>query len=216
MGGPSGKIGLPSCSDQLEKRSTTRIILSGLDVKSWIAAPPSVAGARPSRCPGCSAAGAPLGGRLVIVGHGLRERSTWGPKDIESPAEVGSVTQRRYRCRACRAVVLVRPRGLGARLRYAATAVALALFRWGHQRRPSHCVHAEISPWRTDLGTRLHGWRQLSRWARGAHKIWPEVFPDQHATAMAQAAAAASQVAARATCGAAPFLRQVWDGAHEC
>ncbi len=49
---------------------------------------------------------------MVIVGHGLVSRQVLGPKAPHGAPEQGSVTLRRYGCRACRAILVVGPRGL--------------------------------------------------------------------------------------------------------
>jgi hypothetical protein len=60
-------------------RSTLRIVRCGLDVKSWIARPPTVEAVRPGQCPVCKTASRPVGGRLWLWGHGLRSRQVSGP-----------------------------------------------------------------------------------------------------------------------------------------
>jgi hypothetical protein len=72
---------------------------------------PSCAGARPGVCPCCGEAAQPLGGPLVVVGHGVEERQVLGPRAPgDAPVQV-VVKLRRYRCRACRAVLVVGPVG---------------------------------------------------------------------------------------------------------
>jgi hypothetical protein len=48
-------------------RTKSRTVYSALDVKRWIADPPSVDVARPGRCPVCGAAGRPAGGALGFL-----------------------------------------------------------------------------------------------------------------------------------------------------
>lgn len=174
---------------------------------------PTVAGARPARCPSCDAP-AEASGRMILVGHGARIRRVWGPPWAGRQAEIEAVSQRRYRCRNCCAVVVVRPRGLVGRLRYRAVAVALALFRWGHQRRPGHAVQAEISPAPPGLYALLHGWRQLRRWARAAVRLWPGLRLARADSARDRAAACASQLAASSVQAEAAFIDQICDGAQ--
>ncbi len=88
---------------------------------------PSCEEARPGSCPCCGAAGRPLGGPLGIVGHGVRERQALGPARFEGAPEPLVVVVRRYRCRACRAILVVGPRGLLPGRWYSGPAVALAL-----------------------------------------------------------------------------------------
>ena len=65
-------------------RSTPRIVHHALDVKGWLAAPPSVASARPGSCVDCGAASQPTGGLLGLHGHGFRDRQLRGPLDADS------------------------------------------------------------------------------------------------------------------------------------
>jgi hypothetical protein len=58
------------------------------------------------------------------------------------------------------------------RLRYGAAAVALALFDWGYQGRAGSEVQSDIAPSGPSPYSKLHGWRQLRRWARAASLLW--------------------------------------------
>ena len=80
--------------------------------------------------------------------------------------------QRRFRCKACRAVIIVRPRGIADRMRYTATAIALALYRWSHEGCAGHDVAQQVSPRPLSLYTRQHGWRQVRRWNHAVKQIW--------------------------------------------
>ena len=90
-----------------ETRSQTRIVHCALEVKSWALGPPSCEAARPPRCPACKAASREPGRALVIVGHGLRERTVEGPVMADGPPVLTEVMTRRYRCRSCEAVLVV-------------------------------------------------------------------------------------------------------------
>lgn len=175
---------------------------------------PTVSGARPSMCPCCLSPSAPLGTPLVVVGHGVRGRVVWGPPQINEVALAAKVTQRRYRCRACRAVIVVRPRGIANHVRYSATAIALALFRWAHEGLAGHEVARQVSPQADRLYTRQHGWRQLCRWSKGANRIWLRLRPVTVVTTLEVATAVITQLAAHRQNGATSKLAQVWDGAH--
>lgn len=148
-----------------------------------------------------------------MVGHGGRERGVWGPPAPEDTGQSCVVAQRRYRCRACGAVVVVRPQGLIGRLRYAATAVAMALRLWGREQLAGPAVRDRISPLPSGLYTRLHGWRQLPRWVRAAHRLWPGVR-ETVGTVRERAAACVSQLAAHTVLVGVDFVLQVWDGAQ--
>jgi len=98
-------------------------------------------------------------------GHGLRTRLCLGALGLDDSPAIHSLVLRRYRCQACKAVMLACPRGMIARLRYGLLAVALALALWAAEREPGHVVRRAVSPWRSAGNERFHGWRSLSRWA---------------------------------------------------
>jgi len=79
--------------------------------------------------------------------------------------EVGEVTGRRYRCRACGAVVMVVPRGVAPRLRYRLGAVVGALGLWCHGHSAAE-VRRRVSPFRVVGEEARRGWRSLRRWTR--------------------------------------------------
>lgn len=130
---------------------------------------PSCAAARPGVCPCCEAAAQPLGGALVVVGHGVVERQVLGPQGPgEAPVQV-VLTLRRYRCRACRAVLVVGPRGLERGRWYGAGALgqALALYARG---ATSAVVRARTSPLRVVGGAARERWVTLTRWVEAARR----------------------------------------------
>ncbi len=134
-----------------------------LGIKSWREQLPSCAEARPGTCPCCKAAGLPVGGRLVIVGHGLLERQVLGPQTAAGQAEGIVLLLRRYRCRACGAILVVGPRGLVARRLYGAGAMALAFAAYGHG-ATSAVVRAQTSPSQKVGGSATERWVTLVRW----------------------------------------------------
>lgn len=96
---------------------------------------PSVEVVRPGHCPRCGAASRPLGGPVVLHGHGVRPRQLWGPAEPDARPELMVVKQRRYKCTACGKAVTVGPsEALAGRL-YTASAIALALALYGLHRR---------------------------------------------------------------------------------
>ncbi len=128
----------------------SHVIHFDLDVKSWANAMPGVREARPACCPGCQTPGVEPSSKVVVQGHGLRERQRWGPPEHDAAAEVGVVMQRRYRCTRCGAVIVVRPRGVAAHRRYTLAAIALSLWLWAVElcsdvRIPVN-VNAKIGP----------------------------------------------------------------------
>jgi hypothetical protein len=132
-----------------------------------MAAPPSVEEVRPGRCPGCGAAARPVGGRLGLHGHGLRERQQRGPAASDSAPVVRVVALRRYRCVACAAVIAVVPRDVESRRHYSRPAIALALALWSLTSLPPAEVRRRISPWPVVGATAAaEGWVTLRRWAR--------------------------------------------------
>lgn len=143
-------------------RSENLVVHSGILVKQWASAEPAVDAVRPGACPRCGAASRPPGEPVGLVGHGLRERQVLGPAAANAPAGVTVVRVRRYRCRACAAVVTVVPRDLLARRHYAAGAIALALFGYGLLRQSATTIRRAVSP-RT---THEEGWPALHRWLR--------------------------------------------------
>jgi len=99
-----------------------------------------------------------------LVGHGLRERVVLGALDGGRP-EVGGVAIRRYRCKRCRAVVAVLPRGLLPRARYLAAAIVTALVLWAVGRRPAAEVRRAVSPFAHVGASSATRWKSLGRWA---------------------------------------------------
>ena len=128
---------------------------------------PTCAQARPSTCPCCQAAGQPLGEKLVIVGHGLVERQVLGPMTATTAPEVHIVQLRRYRCRACKAVLLVGPRGIVRRRWYSASAIGLAIASYA-QGETSAAVRRRIRPSVRVGGSACERWVTLVRWLDAA------------------------------------------------
>ena len=158
----------PCCASAVEKtRSAQRFVASPLGIKAWSEATPGCAAARPGACPCCGAAGQPLGDRLVIVGHGLVARQVRGPSGPGRAPEQGLLLLRRYRCRACEAVLVVGPRGLLRRRWYSAGAVGLALLGYGSG-ESSASVRDRTSPSRSVGGSALEHWVTLRRWVEAA------------------------------------------------
>ena len=161
----------PACAVE-KTRSDLRIVHSEIDVKSWMHAPPTCEAARPGRCPACGAASRPAGKRLVLVGHGLRERNVLGPRALDDASEIRSVGVRRYRCRRCDAIATVVPRGVVRRHAYGAVAIVLALGKWAVEERPAREVRGEVSPFGIVGATAAIGWASLGRWSRSASRMF--------------------------------------------
>jgi hypothetical protein len=103
----------------------------------------------------------------VIVGHGLVARQVRGPSERGGTPEQSLVMLRRYRCRACEAVLVVGPRGLLRRRWYSAGAVGLALLGYGAG-ASSASVRAQTSPSRAVGGSAVEQWVTLRRWVEAA------------------------------------------------
>lgn len=162
---------------------------------------------RPATCVACGAAGAPLGKRLVIVGHGLRERALTGPLDHEDAGGCVTVVRtRRYRCRACAAVLEVVPRGILPRRRYSAFAVARALALFGLLILTATAVRERVTTWRAMPHTPNLAWPALMRWARAVRdrRLFPGVPRSPPGATLRQVA----ERAAMALAGAAPPERR--------
>ena len=140
-----------------------------IDVKQWLARPPSVEAVRPSRCPACGTASRRPGLPLALHGHGLRSREQRGPLEPGGRPVSVEVLCRRYQCQRCSAVVLVAPRGVLARRLYSASAIALALALWAVMGVGEAGVRRRTSPWipsqRDEQGVVDH-WPSLWRWSR--------------------------------------------------
>jgi hypothetical protein len=145
------------------------LIASPLGIKSWREQMPTCAEARPGSCACCGAAARPLGGRLVIVGHGLIERQLLGPATAAGAPERGLVTLRRYRCRACTAILVVGPRGLVARRWYGGGAMALAFAAFSRG-ETSAAIRTRTSPTSIVGGSATERWITVVRWIEAARR----------------------------------------------
>lgn len=191
-----GRQSSPSCFDVVQQ-STSGIVRSALDVKTWVAAPPSCAAVRPSHCPRCGRSGHPVGDRVRLHGHGLVERQQWGPPSPAAPPALLVLRVRRYRCTTCGAVSIVVPRGVRARHLYSAAAIALALALWAVAGRSQAETRRVVSPLRTVGACARYRWRSLARWT--AHIAAGRLFASrwEHAdTTRGTAAAIAMTLAA--------------------
>jgi hypothetical protein len=105
----------------------------------------------------------------VVVGHGLVERQVLGPQAPGGAAEAFVIKLRRYRCRECRAILVVGPRGLVLRRLYGAGAIALAFAAYGNG-ASSRAVRAQTSPSRVVGGSAVERWVTLVRWIEAAQR----------------------------------------------
>jgi len=122
-------------------------------------APPPTARVRPAKCPGCGVAARPLGARLHVVGHGVRERQVRGPLRAGRPPGLVVVRVRRFRCRVCGAVITVLPRGVAPRRHFGAGAMGLAI-AWLADGTPARKIRENVG----GIGPPEGGWVTLRRW----------------------------------------------------
>jgi hypothetical protein len=105
----------------------------------------------------------------VLVGHGLIERQVLGPPSPHAEPEQRVLVLRRYRCRACRAILVVGPRGLVVRRWYGAGAIALALAAYARG-DTSAATRARTSPLRVVGPSAVERWATLVRWIEAARR----------------------------------------------
>lgn len=145
-------------------RSKATIVHSSIDVKAWMERTPGVDEVRPGQCPQCQGASRPVGRSRGIWGHGLRWRQQRGPLTAEGKPEEIVLSVRRYRCRPCRAVLVVVPRGVIAGRLFSAAAIGLAMALFAIRGLSMRAVRSRVSPWRHVGGTAAASWLSLRRW----------------------------------------------------
>jgi hypothetical protein len=130
---------------------------------------PTCAEARPGACPVCQAAAQPIGARVVIVGHGVVSRQALGPGEPGGGPEALTVVVRRYRCRACEAVIMVGPSGMlrGRWYHGGAVATAMAAFASGET---TGTARARTSPSQVVGPSASDRWVTLIRWIEAARR----------------------------------------------
>lgn len=196
-------------------RSKRRILHCAIDVKLWAARPPSCAAVRPPCCPACDAVSREPGRALVIVGHGLRTRTLEGPAEPEGRPVAAEIHARRYRCRACEAILVVVPRGVGRSLRYSLATIAWALGLWGYERVPAADVRTRSSTAKRVGAASVTRWASLLRWTRCALKLFG-FEADELGTHRQRAARIATFVASHAPIATGPVSHDAFYGAAFC
>jgi hypothetical protein len=169
---------------------------------------PLVDEARPGRCPSCDAPSRPVGGRLGIIGHGLRERQQLGPAAVGATPTMLVLPIRRYRCGPCGAVITVVPAGVIARRHYSASAIVLAMALFGVGGQAPRAVRAAVSPWQIIGETAIAGWTALRRWI-AAVRARTLLRETRRAAPGASARQIAEHVTMTAAAFAAPSLRHL-------
>ena len=86
-----------------------------------------------------------------------------------------TVVQRRFRCRACGAVMVVAPAEVLRRRLFSTVAVVSALALFGTEGMAAAQVRRKVSPWRVVGATAARGWQALRRWLRTSES--GEVLP---------------------------------------
>ena len=177
--------------------AVSKIIASGLDVKTWLLAVPDVDSVRPGMCPCCGRAGSPTGRPLGIIGHGLRERQQRGPLLAGGVPVVVTVRVRRYAC-GCGAILMVVPREILRGRLYMASAVALALALFGVEHLAQAKVRQRTSPLAVIGAAATTRWATLRRWVHAvrAGRLLSKVRPGPAAFTERQVAERAAMTAA--------------------
>jgi len=119
----------------------------------------------------CGAGSRPVGGRVVLHGHGLRERQVRGIASPFEPPALLTVQGRRYACQRCGAILLVVPAAVGPCRLFDLATIAFALARWLGDGVASRVVRDEVSPLRFIGDSARRAWSQLRRWGRRAVEI---------------------------------------------
>jgi len=139
---------------------------------------PDVDDVRPLRCPGCGAP-AKQGGRIVLHGHGRRERQVVVlPALGDTCRVVGECWSRRYRCTLCGSVPTVLPRGVLPRFLYSALAIVVSFALVGQRPVGEGLSDAEaydlqgMNPSRRWTKPWPYRWRSLDRWQSRIASWW--------------------------------------------
>jgi hypothetical protein len=155
---------------------------------------------------------------LLLHSHGLRDRQIRGPPEVGTSPRVIVLRLRRYRCRGCRSVITVGPRGLVRRHLFSAGAIAVALALWSIMEQAAVEVRRQISPFPARGFDSVLGWAHLRRWIRAVRNR--RLFGDVRAapsgwTARQVAARVAMTVASLGprSSAEAPLLERVFTGA---
>jgi hypothetical protein len=196
-----------------ETLSGCHVVHSDIVVKFWMREVPSVERVRPSCCARCGVGSRPVGGCLQVVGHGLRDRQIRGCIDADHGAACITIRVRRYRCRACGAVMTVVPLGVAARRHFGAGTLGLAVALFGHG-----CQARQIRERLGGLGApEVHGWVSLRRWTaalvRGALLARLGPLPLMGPRARSARAATIMATYAPLNLSSTGFGRQVFEGA---
>lgn len=200
------------------KRWSHVVVYSAHPVEQWRKHPPSVDAARPATCAECGCASRPVGKRLNVIGHGLRERLQFGPAAPNRDPELWAFELRRYRCKRCKAVIEVVPCSVEPRRLYSRPAIAWAMALFGIDRHSAAEVAVRLQPWRRIGAAARRTWAQLRRWVRAIRG--KALFPCVRRAPVGWSHRRVAELTAMTVAGHAPVeLRtaalddQVWAGA---
>jgi hypothetical protein len=191
------------------------VIRSAVAIKSWIVQIPSVDELRPACCVECGAASQPVGGPMVVHGHGLLHRQVRGVLTVDGAPGIAVVAVRRYECQSCGAVMTVVPAELLARRQYSAPSIALALHLWLVLGWSDRRVRERVCAWPV-RGRSARGWAQLYRWTRSAATLFRlprAVDMRDRAYDIARRVLLALRSLAPSALSVAPIEAQVFEGA---
>jgi hypothetical protein len=125
-------------------------------------------------------------------------RGVEGPLEPDEEATDVEVRCRRYVCKACGAVLVVVPRGVGRALRYSLSAIAHALALWGYARAPAARARAATSTAKARGFTSPEQWSSLRRWTSQATSIFGSSAPRTGSSLRERAARLATWLASHA------------------
>lgn len=167
---------------------------------------PTAAQVRPARCPRCGAASLPVGGGVVLQGHGPRKRQAWGPATAGGAPELRKTSVRRFLCKRCETTVTVAPREMLTKRRYSAGAIALALALFGLANLSLREVRGLVSPWPVLGNNAAQTWRTVPKWTEAVRegRLFEVRRPPESWTPHQVAERAATTLAARAPLSAEP------------
>jgi hypothetical protein len=151
----------------------------------------------------------------VIVGHGLRARTLEGPLGPDEEPALTEILSRRYACRACDAILVVVPRGVGRCYRYSLSAIATALALWAYEGARAASVRAKTSTATTIGAASATRWPSLPRWTRSALALFG-IEPTTLGTVRDRAARVAAYVAAHAPVSRGTVALDAFFGAAFC
>ncbi len=151
----------------------------------------------------------------MVVGHGLRERTIEGPLAPGQDACATEVATRRYRCRACGAVLVVVPRGVAPGYRYSLSAIAWALALWACAELTAAEVRRRTSTAKVIGAASATRWASLRRWTQCALALFGVATP-MSGTMRERAGRIASFVAAHAPIALGPVPLDAFFGAPFC